>query len=218
MLSATELNLEADSFKLTHISFEIPTGKIGVLMGKTGCGKTTLLEGVCGLKTVRSGKLVLMGRDVTHFRPSMRGVGFVPQDGALFSTMTVAEHLSFALDIRKWTQDKIKARVEELANLLGIASLLKRKPKGLSGGEIKRVALGRALSFKPDILCMDEPFSALDEEVRVAMCQLVKSVQQHTGVTTLHITHNPTEAKMLADVLFELKDGVLNEKAISTLP
>src|SRR5215203_3589521 len=118
-------------------------------MGRTGCGKTTLLEAICGLKPVRAGRVLLLGRDVTDLPPADRGVGYVPQDLALFPTMTVREHLGFALEVRRWDMTAAARRVEELTALLGIGHLLERKPPGLSGGEAQRVALGRALSFRP---------------------------------------------------------------------
>src|SRR5690606_19706931 len=117
------------------------------------------LEAVCGLKSVTAGRVLLCGRDVTRLKPGERGVGFVPQDGALFPTMTVGQQLGFALTVRRWSAAAIKARVCELADVLGIEHLLHRTPQGLSGGERQRVALGRALSFRPGVLCLDEPLS-----------------------------------------------------------
>src|SRR5207253_9497129 len=131
-----------------------PQGGYAVLMGKTGIGKTTILEAICGLRRVTGGTIQLMDRDVTFLRPAERGLGYVPQDRALFPTMTVWEHLAFALQIRRWTRQQIDERVAELASLLALDSLLDRKPLGLSGGEAQRVALGRAVSFKPPILLL----------------------------------------------------------------
>ena len=207
MIQLENISVRAGSFTLTGVRLEIPTGQYAVLMGKTGCGKSTLLETLCGLRQVLRGSVRLMGRDVTRLKPAERGIGYVPQDGALFSTMTVHEHLAFALRIRKWERQAVERRVEELAELLGLERLLSRKPQGLSGGEIQRVALGRALAARPVILCLDEPLSALDEETREEVCGLLQSVQHHTGVTTLHVTHNVSEAQRLADRLFRLQDG-----------
>ena len=143
--------------------------------------------------------------------PAVRGVGYVPQDGALFSSMTVRDHLDFALMIRKAPKLACQQRVEELAELLGIEHLLDRKPRGLSGGERQRVALGRALSFQPKVLCLDEPLSALDDDTRVRMCELLGDVQKKTGTTTLHVTHNRDEAERLADYLFRIEDGQIQQ-------
>lgn len=207
MLAVDHLSVQVGQFSLSDISFEIPTGQHGFLMGKTGCGKTTLLEAICGLRRISVGRICLMGRDVTARVPAQRGVGYVPQDGALFSTMTVREHLAFALNVRQWEAAKIEARVNELADWLGLVNLLHRKPAGLSGGEAQRVALGRVLAFRPDILCLDEPLSALDEETRAEMGTVLQSVRERTGVTILHVTHNRSEAEKLADRIYELKNG-----------
>ena len=211
MIAVENLTVRAGSFALEGVSFALESGQYGVLMGKTGSGKTTLLEALCGLKPVQGGRVTLSGRDVTRLRPAERGVGYVPQDRALFPTMSVRDHLAFALTIRKWPANAISERVGELADLLGLARLLDRRPHGLSGGESQRVALGRALSFRPAVLLLDEPLSALDDETREEMCALLTSVRRHTGVTTLHITHNASEAARLADRLFRLRDGRIEE-------
>lgn len=215
MIAVRNLSVRAGQFTLKEISFEIPSGEYGFLMGKTGCGKTTLLEAICGLRSIVSGTIELMGRDVTRAKPAMRDIGFVPQDSALFSNMTVREHLAFALVIRKRDASTIKTRVTELADWLGLERLLDRKPAGLSGGEAQRVALGRALSYAPGILCMDEPLSALDEETRAEMCSVLESVRSHTGVTILHVSHSLEEAKRLADRILVLKNGRLDLHPLS---
>src|SRR5215472_18843496 len=124
MIVVENLSVRAGAFALEGVSFALDTGQYGVLMGRTGCGKTTLLEAVCGLKPALGGRVTLMGRDVTRLRPGERGVGYVPQDRALFPTMTVWDHLAFALLIRKWPADAVAERVGELADLLGIGRLL----------------------------------------------------------------------------------------------
>ena len=207
MIQIDQLCMQLGNFSLNNISFAVPSGSYGVLMGQTGTGKTSVLEAICGLRPVASGRILLNGVDVTTTRPAERHVGYVPQDGALFRRMSVRKHLAFALTIRKWEKRRIHARVEEIAELLGIADLLERKPFGLSGGERQRVALGRALSFKPDILLLDEPLSALDEDTREQMCDLMKYVQQHEGTTVLHVTHSTSEATQLADCLLRIVNG-----------
>jgi molybdate/tungstate transport system ATP-binding protein len=194
---------------LRDVSFSVPAGRYAVLMGRTGCGKTTILETIAGLRPLRAGRVLLAGADVSRARPAERNVGYVPQDGALFSTMTVYEHLAFALAIRRVAETRIAERVRELAELLDLQPLLQRLPFGLSGGERQRVALGRALSFRPGILLLDEPLSAVDEGMRGDMYALLRRVQADGGVTTLHITHNPAEAHALADIVFELCNGVV---------
>lgn len=205
MITVENVTVRAGSFCLRDITIEVPTGEYGILMGRTGCGKTTLLEAICGLKRVQAGRIVLHGQDITSLRPAERGIGYVPQDGALFQTLTVYEHLAFALRLRRWKRRAIDDRVHELAQLLGIKHLLNRHPEGLSGGESQRVALGRALSFHPTVLCLDEPLSALDHDTRLEICALLESLKQSLAVTVLHVTHNRDEAARLATRLFELK-------------
>lgn len=214
MILLDRVHLRVGSFTLGDISLSVAAGQYAVLMGKTGCGKTTLLEAVAGLKRITSGRIVLVDRDVTALRPAEHGVGYVPQDLALFPTLTVHDHLAFALVVRRWPEPDIRERVEELAALLGLRHLLHRHPRGLSGGESQRVALGRALSFRPPVLLLDEPLSALDEDTRGGMIELLRSVQRLTGVTTLHVTHSLTEARRLADRLFVLEQGRLRESPI----
>lgn len=180
-------------------------------MGKTGSGKTTILESICGIKPVLSGRILLSDIDVTRRKPAERNIGYVPQDGALFTTMTVRQQLAFALVIRKESKEVINRRVEELAELLEIGHLLNRTPRGLSGGECQRVALGRALSFRPTTLCLDEPLSALDDETRAQMYKLMRHVREATHVTTLHVTHNVDEAITLADRVYRIEDGNIVE-------
>lgn len=211
MIRLEKLHVRAGDFCLSDISLEIPKGQYGVLMGKTGSGKTTVLEAICGLKEVLSGKVFFDGCDVTHARAGARGIGFVPQDTTLFSTMTVQGHLSFGPSIQRWSRKEIAERVEELADCLGIRSLLKRKPYGLSGGERQRVSLGRALAVRPQILCLDEPLSALDEDTQGEMRDLIRRMVRENDITTLHITHSRAEAEEMADCIFRLEDGSLKQ-------
>jgi ABC-type sugar transport system ATPase subunit len=218
MISLSDITIYQGAFCLRGISFEIPTGQYGVLMGRTGGGKTTLLEAICGLRRPAAGRIRLMGRDVTDLKPAARGVGYVPQDTCLFSTLTVRDHLALALVVRRWSRAAIDQRVAELAQLLGIGHLLNRKPRGLSGGEAQRVALGRALAMRPGVLLFDEPLSALDDDTRGEMYELLRIVRQQATVTVLHITHNWSEAECLADRLFELRDGAVREATKSAAP
>lgn len=209
MIELRKVSIRAGGFQLRDLSVQVPDNAYGVLMGRTGSGKTTLLEAVCGLKHVVSGQILLDGREVTSLHPSQRSIGFVPQDGALFQSMTIDQHLRFALDVRRWDRERADQRVRELAQLLQLTPLLERRPQGLSGGERQRVALGRALSFHPSILCLDEPLSALDDETRADMIRLLKKVQQETGVTALHVTHSRHEAEQLGDCLLRIDEGVV---------
>ena len=207
MIRLENIHLRQGDFEFRELSLELAAAEYAVLMGRSGCGKTTLLEAVCGLRKIDGGKIILGDRDVTALPPAERGVGYVPQDRALFPTQPVRDQLAFALVLRSLGQAEITQRVEELAELLGLGYLLDRLPGKLSGGEAQRVALGRALSHRPSVLCLDEPLSALDEELHDEMCRLLERVHRETGVTVLHITHSPSEAKRLAGRHYRLANG-----------
>ncbi|MEL6109863.1 MAG: ABC transporter ATP-binding protein [Planctomycetota bacterium] len=209
MIALESVTITAGKFRLDGISFVIPRRGYAVLMGRTGKGKTTILETICGLRRVDSGKVLVDDVDITTWLPGDRQIGYVPQDLALFPTLTVKEHLAFALRLRRWKKPRIEARIGELADVLGIEKLLDRGIEALSGGESQRVALGRAISFHPSVLLLDEPLSALDESTRTEMHELLKRIQQTTEVTTLHVTHSEEEATALADHRFVLEDGVV---------
>ena len=213
MIEFQNVCIRAGDFQLKNVSFEIGSGQYAVLMGRTGRGKTTILESLCGLRRVQSGKIMIRGMDVTNWQPADREIGYVPQDLALFPTFSVAEHLQFALRLRRFHKTQIEHRVNELAEMLGIKHLLKRQIEGLSGGESQRVALGRALSFRPTVLLLDEPLSALDAETHEEIQSLLRTLTDETGVTTLHITHNAAEAAALADRRFQIVEGQVIEEA-----
>lgn len=210
MIAMQDVSVVVGAFALQGIHFAVPAGGYAVLMGKTGSGKSTLLETLCGLRRPASGQVFLEERDVTDWKPAQRGLGYVPQDRALFQTMTVWENLAFSLQVRRWPVAEVVRRVEELAQLLGIGSLLQRKPQGLSGGEGQRVALGRALAFQPRVLLLDEPLAALDQDTKADMIDLLQTVRRQTSLTTLHVTHDPAEAVSLADQFLLLENGHIN--------
>ena len=207
MIELQKVTVRAGAFILKEVSLKAEEGEYAALMGPTGSGKTTLLEAAAGLRPVVSGRILIGGEDATRLKPSEREIGYVPQDGALFSTMTVAEHLSFPLRIRRVARAEIERRTDELTELLDLRELLKRRPRGLSGGEKQRTALGRALSFRPKALLLDEPLSALDEESRERMYNVLKRVQETERTSALHVTHSRSEASALADRVFLLKEG-----------
>ncbi len=217
MIRVENLCVDQGDFHLRNVSFEVPSGGYAVLMGRTGCGKTTVIESICGLRSISQGAIWLANRDVTRLHAAERGIGYVPQDGALFSTMRVRDQLAFALTIRRTPKAIVRQRVAELAELLGIEGILHRLPRDLSGGEKQRVALGRALSFEPGVLLVDEPLSALDDQTRQQMYDVLRRVREHTGATTLHVTHNREDATELADHLLQFSDGLIVEKSLETL-
>ncbi len=217
MIALEQIAIRAGAFALEDVSFSVPSEAYGVLMGPTGSGKTSLIEIICGLRKAASGRVLVNGLDVTYEPPGNRGIGYVPQDGALFPTMTVGRQLGFALRIRHRPTAEIQRRVAELAGQLGITHLLSRKPAGLSGGERQRVALGRALAARPAVLLLDEPLSALDEALRGEMRDLLKSIQRQHRTCVLHVTHDRTEASALADVLLVISDGGVRTADVARL-
>ncbi len=206
MIQLENVNIQAGQFALTNINLKVDAGKYVALMGKTGCGKTTLVEAICGLRPVASGRIIVGNFDVTDSSPADRNLGYVPQDLALFPTMTVRQHLQFALKLRKMDSKFIQQRTEQLASQLSINHLLDRFPAGLSGGEAQRVALGRALSFEPPVLLLDEPLSALDDATREDLIGLLTKLRDTRSVTVVHITHNRSEALALGDQVVRLQD------------
>jgi ABC-type sugar transport system ATPase subunit len=207
MIRFENISWSAGTFALSGVSFTVPQGSYAVLMGRSGSGKTSLLELLCGLRFPSSGAIWIGDREITNLTPGERGIGYVPQDGALFPTMTVRENIGFAPRIRGESGPGSRAAVESLAERLGIAGVLDRKPQHLSGGERQRVALARALAATPTVLVLDEPLSALDEELREDLARLLKEIQRDLKLTTLHVTHHRQEAAQLADHVLRLEHG-----------
>ncbi|MCC5850463.1 MAG: ABC transporter ATP-binding protein [Verrucomicrobia bacterium] len=215
MIEFQEIAVRQGGFTLSDVNFTLPEGAYGVMTGKTGCGKTTLLEILCGLRRPHSGAVRLFGQDVTRHEPGSRGIGYVPQDQALFPHLSVRENLAFALRIRRWSRADIATRVGELAERLGIQGLLDREPGRLSGGEAQRVALGRALAPRPRVLCLDEPLSALDEDTHEDLLALLRGLHRTETPTVLHITHRRSEADRLATHRLRLANGALTLEDVS---
>lgn len=209
-LAITQLTVRAGEFSLSDVSLVVTTGQCGVLMGPSGSGKTTLMEALCGLRKVEVGGIDLYDQRIDHLRPGEREIGLVPQDTVLFPHMTVREHLEFGPQLQKWEKEEINERVESLAASLSIEDLLDRRPRGLSGGEAKRVAIGRAIAGRPKLLCLDEALTGLDRKTHEGIMVLLKDVIQQESLTTLHITHREEEAEFLGDLNYELNDGEIS--------
>ncbi len=204
MICIDNISVRSGEFQLQGISFEIEAGECLALMGKSGSGKTTLMEAICGLRELVSGGISIAGDDVSDVAPQDRMVGLVPQDNVLFQNMTVREHIAYGPVLRKWKKTDIFDRVAELAAELSIGHLLDRYPVGLSGGEAKRVAIGRAIAAKPKLLCLDESFTGLDGETLDEVMTAVRQTIRREDISTLLITHQKYEAEALGDAIYEL--------------
>jgi ABC-type sugar transport system ATPase subunit len=204
MLKLENLSIHSGSFVFHIQEFVIPSPACVALMGPSGSGKTTLMEAICGLRKITAGSMQLNGQEISHRRPADRQVALVPQDNVLFPHLNVSQHLSFGPSIQKWQPSAIDQRVEELADQLKISHLLQRMPDNLSGGEAKRVALGRALATHPKLLCLDEAFTGMDDQCHAETLELVKQSIAQENTTTLHITHSHREAHELADQVIQI--------------
>jgi ABC-type sugar transport system ATPase subunit len=207
MIAVEGLSIRQGEFALREVSFVIRTGEYAVLTGPTGCGKTTLLECLAGLRTPTAGRITLAGRDATALPPDARTVGYVPQDAAVFTSMSVWHNLAFGLTVRQVPKAEIERRVKELADRLGLTQLLGRRAARLSGGEAQRVALGRALAFRPPVLLLDEPLNAVDEVTAERVVACLQPLRDTERPTVIHATHQPAEAATLADVRLRIEAG-----------
>jgi ABC-type Fe3+/spermidine/putrescine transport system ATPase subunit len=209
MIEIKNLRHKAGDFKLA-IDLTISTDEYFVLLGKTGCGKTLLLECLSGLRQCDAGSSIIIGgRDITYAEPRDRYIGYVPQEGALFTHLNVHENIAFALRVARGNKKEIGRQVDRMAGLLGIAHLLKREIKGLSGGERQRVALARALIRRPSLLLLDEPVSALDEGTRDTVCRELVRIQRDMKIPVIHVCHSFDEAALLADCVGVMRDGAI---------
>ena len=201
---------------LESVTFDVPAGSYAVLMGRTGAGKTSLLEILCGLRPPSAGRIFIGGADVTEAAPRDRGIGYVPQDGALFPTLTVRQQIGFGLRMRRVPPHVVESAVLESAARVGVSHLLDRLPAGLSGGECRRVALARALAVRPAVLLLDEPLASVDEETQEGLIELLRQTWREHTVTVLHVTHSRLEAALLGDVRLRLDRGrVLTEEPVA---
>ncbi|MFO7181807.1 MAG: sulfate ABC transporter ATP-binding protein, partial [Pseudomonadota bacterium] len=196
---------------VSNVSFEARSGVITTLLGPSGSGKSTLLRIVAGLEEPDSGSVWINGQDSTRVSPRQRNVGFVFQNYALFRHMSVFENVAFGMRVRKRAPAEVKARVEELLELVQLAGYGKRFPSQLSGGQRQRVALARALATNPHVLLLDEPFGALDARVRLELREWLLEFQERSGVTTILVTHDQEEALELSEHIVLLNHGEVEQ-------
>ena len=191
------------------VSLEIGDGEFMILLGPSGCGKSTTLRMIAGLETISAGDILIGGRRVNDVDPADRDIAIVFQNYALYPHMTVAQNLAFGLTLRGVAANEIEKRSARIADMLGIAPLLARKPSQLSGGQRQRVALGRALVREPQAFLLDEPLSNLDAKLRASMRTELIKLHRTLGTTIVHVTHDQVEAMTMGERICIMKDGVV---------
>ena len=192
---------------IDHINLEIKTGQLVALLGPSGSGKSTLLKLIAGLELQDSGRIWLSGKDSKFLNIQERQIGFVFQNYALFNNLNVFQNIIYGLKLKKINNKRIKYRSNELLKLIKLRNFYNRYPIQLSGGQKQRVALARSLAIEPKVLLLDEPFGALDIQVRKSLRNWLKKLQQEVSVTTLLVTHDQQEAMELANEIVILKKG-----------
>jgi sulfate transport system ATP-binding protein len=192
---------------LDRASLSIAPGTLTALLGPSGCGKTTLLRAIAGFEPIDAGRILLDGSDITRVPLRKRNIGFVFQNYALFPHLTVERNIAFSLDVRRAERERSRARVRELLDLVQLPGYEKRYPHELSGGQRQRIALARALAAEPLILLLDEPFAALDANVRRDLRTWLRELHDDIHMTTLLVTHDAEEAMEIADYLVLMQAG-----------
>jgi sulfate/thiosulfate transport system ATP-binding protein len=198
---------------LDAVSIEVESGSLTALLGPSGSGKSTLLRVIAGLEQPDAGDVWISGKEATALAPQKRGVGFVFQHYAPFKHMTVWENVAFGLKIRRRPKPEVRARVEQLLELVQLTGLGKRYPAQLSGGQRQRMALARALAPEPEVLLLDEPFGALDARVRAELREWLRRLHDEVHVTTIFVTHDQEEALELADRIVVMDRGRVEQVA-----
>jgi len=193
------------------VTLTFEDGDMTVLVGPSGCGKTTLLRSIAGLEDVSAGSVFIAGREVNAIPPWERNTAMVFQSYALYPHMTAFNNIAFPLRARREEAAGIGDRVQQTAKSMGIPRLLKRKPRELSGGQMQRVAVGRAIVRKPEVFLMDEPLSNLDAKLRVQMRAELKRLQKDLAITTIYVTHDQAEAMTMADKLVVMQSGCIQQ-------
>jgi sulfate transport system ATP-binding protein len=196
---------------LEDVSLAVPSGQLTALLGPSGGGKSTLLRIIGGLETADAGIVAIDGKDATAVPARRRDVGFVFQHYAAFKHLTVARNVAFGLEIRHRPKDEIRARVGELLDLVHLSQFADRLPSELSGGQRQRMALARALAAEPRVMLLDEPFGALDAQVRKELRAWLRRLHDEVHVTTLFVTHDQEEALEVADQLVVINHGVVEQ-------
>ncbi|MEO7168468.1 MAG: sn-glycerol-3-phosphate ABC transporter ATP-binding protein UgpC, partial [Chthoniobacterales bacterium] len=200
-----------DVTAVREISLEIADREFVVLVGPSGCGKSTTLRMIAGLEDISQGDVYIGEKRVNDVAPKDRDIAMVFQNYALYPHMSVYDNLAFGLKLRKFPKAEIKKRVVDAASILGIESLLERKPKALSGGQRQRVAVGRAIVRQPKVFLFDEPLSNLDAKMRVQMRAEITKLHQRLQATMIYVTHDQVEAMTMGDRIVVMNDGVVQQ-------
>ncbi|HWG07372.1 MAG TPA: TOBE-like domain-containing protein [Solirubrobacteraceae bacterium] len=200
-----------DFVALDDVSITVGDGALTALLGPSGSGKSTLLRIIAGLEAADSGEVVIGDEDVTRAPARTRGVGFVFQHYAPFKHMTVHDNVAFGLSVRKRPKAEISARVKELLGLVRLDGLAERYPSQLSGGQLQRMALARALAVQPQVLLLDEPFGALDAQVRAELREWLRRLHSEIHVTTIFVTHDQEEAMEVAEQIVVMNEGRIEQ-------
>ena len=209
MIKICDFSLKKGNFVLKNIQLDVHKEEIFAILGKTGSGKTLLLEAIAGLYPNYQGRIDVNGSNISNIPPEKRNIGFVHQDCSLFPHMSVYNNIKYGLKMHKVDKKDANRRIQELVDILGISHILDQYPKTLSGGEAQRVALARTLVLQPDLLLMDEPFSALDPNTRQSMYDMIFKLKEKYKVTILCVTHNFEEAQIMAQRIGIMIDGEL---------
>ena len=198
---------------LDNINFDVAEGEIVVLLGASGSGKTTILRIIAGLEMPDTGRILLHGRDVTELPARERGTGVIFQSYALFPKMTVAKNIGYGLRLRKRARKDIRQKIDELIELVHLEEHRDKYPSQLSGGQQQRVAIARALAYQPEVLLFDEPFGALDAQIRHRLRKEIRELLKKINVPSIFITHDQEEALELGDRIAVLHKGVIEQIA-----
>lgn len=196
---------------LNSISFEVFSGEFLSVLGPSGCGKTTLLRIMVGLTVPDKGQILKDGVDITDFHPSMRSMGLVFQNYALFQNMTVLENVEYAMKIKPEFKGKSRDIAKDLIGKVGLTDHLHKRPFALSGGQQQRVAMARTLALRPEIILLDEPMGALDVDTRLRLRREIKDIQKEFDTTMIHITHDQEEAFAMGDRVMVMKQGDIEQ-------
>ena len=207
MVRVENISKNLGEFFLKDVSLDVADSEYFMILGPTGAGKTILLETIAGIYSPDKGKVYLNGRDITRLPPRKRNIGMVYQDYMLFPHLNVEQNIKYGMRSRKLSKQEMSQKVDELANLLGVAHLLQRHPGTLSGGEQQRITIARALIMEPEVLLLDEPLGALDSKTRIKLREELRRIHSFTHTTMIHVTHSFDEAFLLGSQMAIMNNG-----------